>query len=138
MVLGLAASGSPCASGLAVRNTGVQMLVSGILGTTLAGSVGEFTHGGEVGTEAWTATAYLVIGGSVISFASYQYLSRAWCPARAGSFAYVNPVITVLLGWALGAEALTPTLVADMAVILSAVAVLQWRRRAPAKASSQD
>lgn len=124
-------------SGGLYANAGVQMLASGVLGMGLAGSVGEFTHAGEVGQRAWLATAYLVIGGSVIAFASYQYLARVWHPARAGSFAYVNPVIAVLLGWALGAEALTPTLVAGMAVILAAVAVLQWRGRRASEGSSQ-
>ncbi len=54
---------------------------------------------------------------------------RVWHPARAGSFAYINPVIAVLLGWLLAAEPLHPRLLVGMAVILAAVAVLQYATR---------
>lgn len=117
-------------SGGLFANAGVQMLFSGLIGTSLTPWLGGFTHGsGPISTQAWSALVYLILAGSCIAFASYLYLSKVWHPARAGSFSYVTPMIAVLLGWAFGDEALGAHLLAGMAVILVAVAVLQWAAR---------
>lgn len=117
-------------------NAGTQMLFSGTLGLLLTRS---FTHPHAAGIsiQAWIALAYLIIAGSCIAFASYLYLSRVWHPARAGSFAYVNPVIAVLLGWLLGGEALGARLIAGMAVVLAAVGVLQLATHKPIVAAAE-
>ncbi len=116
-------------SGGLFANAGLQMLFSGLLGAVVTAGFGEFTQHGDIGMRAWLAAAYLIVGGSCIAFASYLYLSRVWHPARAGSFSYINPVIAVLLGWALGGEALGARLIAGMGVVLAAVAVLQVATR---------
>jgi drug/metabolite transporter (DMT)-like permease len=119
-------------SGGLFANAGLQMLVSGAIGCALTPLFGGFTQHGEVGIAAIAATAYLIVGGSCIAFASYLYLTRVWHPARAGSFAYVNPLVAVLIGWWLGGEAVTTTLAVGMAIIFAAVAVLQYAARQPA------
>lgn len=124
-------------SGGVFANAGLQMLLSGCVGLLLTPLIGSYTQHGQVSTQAWIATAYLIIGGSCIAFASYQYLVRVWHPARAGSFSYINPVIAVSLGWALGGEPLRPQLLAGMAVVLVAVAVLQVATRKSTPASSE-
>ncbi len=116
-------------SGGLFANAGLQMLFSGLLGVVITASFGEFTQHGAIGTRAWLAAGYLIVGGSCIAFASYLYLARVWHPARAGSFSYINPVIAVLLGWALGGEALGSRLIAGMLIVLAAVAVLQVATR---------
>ncbi len=116
-------------SGGLFANAGTQMLVSGVLGTALTPLFGGFTTHGSVGAPAWAAALYLVVGGSCIAFASYLYLTRVWHPARAGSFAYVNPIVAVLIGWWLADEALTTSLIVGMAIIFAAVAVLQVAAR---------
>ena len=113
-------------SGGLYSNAGVQMLISGCLSVVLTPLFGGYTQHGEVGWQALAATAYLTIGGSCIAFACYLYLTQVWHPARAGSFSYLTPLIAVLIGWAVGGEAITSRLLLGMAVILLAVAVLQW------------
>lgn len=116
-------------SGGLYANAGTQMLFSGLLCVALTGVFGHYTQHGEVGARAWAAAGWLIVGGSCIAFASYQYLTRVWHPARAGSFAYLNPLIAVLLGWALGGEALGIQLIVGMGVVLVSVAVLQMATR---------
>ena len=119
-------------SGGLFGNAGLQMLFSSVFGLLLTPTLGGYTYGHGISSGAWIATAYLVIGGSCIAFASYLYLVKVWHPARAGSFAYINPVIAVLLGWVFASEALTPQLLVGMGVILVAVAVLQYATRVTA------
>jgi len=107
-------------------NIGIQMAQFAAIGLVLTPLFFGYTQHGSVSTAALAATAYLVIFGSVIAFASYLYLTRVWHPARAGSFAYLNPIIALGLGAWLGGEPLTPKLIMGMGVILIAVALLQW------------
>jgi drug/metabolite transporter (DMT)-like permease len=77
--------------------------------------------------EAWAAWAYLVFVGSLVGFVAYGFLLRNTRPAFATSYAYVNPVVAVLLGVTIGHEALSLNTVLGAAVILAAVAVITLR-----------
>lgn len=118
-------------SGGLFTNAGIQMSQSALLGLVLTPLCSQWTVHGEVSPVAWYSLMYLVLFGSVIAFASYLYLTQVWHPARAGSFSYLNPIVAVLLGVWLGGEVLTSRLLYGMAVILVAVAVLQWATRRP-------
>jgi drug/metabolite transporter (DMT)-like permease len=67
------------------------------------------------------AVAYLAVGSSVIAFGSYMWLLTKVSPNRLGTYAYVNPVVAVFLGWALVGEPLTPRTLVAAAVIIGAV-----------------
>ena len=67
---------------------------------------------------------YLVVFGSIVAFSAYIWLLRVSTPARVSTYAYVNPVVAVLLGWALAGEALTVRMVVAAAVIVSGVALI--------------
>lgn len=106
--------------------TGMQMLGGGA-GLVLAGAaMGEFPAFavGAVSTRSLVAFLYLVSFGSLVGFTAYVFLLRATTPARAATYAYVNPVVAVILGWALAGEPITPRTVAAAAVILAAVAII--------------
>jgi drug/metabolite transporter (DMT)-like permease len=113
-------------SGGLFTNIGLQMAQSALLGVIITPLFFGYTHGHGISQGALAATAYLIVFGSVIAFAAYLYLTRVWHPARAGSFAYLNPVIALALGAWLGNEPMTAKLVLGMMVILLAVALLQW------------
>ena len=68
--------------------------------------------------------SYLILLGSIVAFSAYVWLLRASTPARVSTYAYVNPVVAVLLGWALADEALTPRMLIAAAVIVSGVALI--------------
>lgn len=80
------------------------------------------------GLAGWMAVLYLVVFGSIIAYSAYIYLLGHVSPAVATSYAYVNPVIAVLLGMALLGEHVGPQEWAGMGVIVSAVLLLAWRR----------
>lgn len=76
------------------------------------------------------ALAYLVVFGSLVAFSSYAYLLRNVRPALATSYAYVNPVVAVLLGIALAGERLSAKGIAALLVILTGVALVVMGREA--------
>ena len=78
---------------------------------------------------------YLVVFGSLIGFTAFAWLLRVSSPAKVSTYAFVNPVIAVLLGWAIAHEPVGPRTIAAAAVIVGAVALITLAkgRRAPAR-----
>jgi drug/metabolite transporter (DMT)-like permease len=100
-----------------------QMLLGGggltVVGVLL-GEVGEldaadFTPG------AIYAFFHLLVVGSLIGFVAYSWLLGHVPAAQAGTYAYVNPVVAILIGWLLGGEEIGPPILAGMAIILTGV-----------------
>ncbi len=76
---------------------------------------------------------WLVICGSILGFGSYVWLMRVSSPARVATYAYVNPVVAIFLGWALAGEQLTPRTIVAAAIIVAAVMLINSARsRKPA------
>ena len=83
---------------------GWQMVISGLTlmaGTAISGTAISFS---SIPWESWTAIAYLVIFGSVISFIAYLYALQNLATEQASLYAYINPIVAVLLGWLLFGE----------------------------------
>lgn len=111
---------SPFASG------GMQMLCGG--GAMLAvgllrGEAAGFELA-QVTAKSWWAYGYLVTFGSIVAFTAYIWLLRAVAPALAGTYAFVNPVVAVLLGWAFAGESLNPQMLGGAALIVVAVVLV--------------
>ena len=70
------------------------------------------------------AVAYLVVFGSLVAFTAYVWLLRTTSPALASTYAFVNPVVAVFLGWALAAEQVSLRTLAAAAVIVGAVVLI--------------
>jgi drug/metabolite transporter (DMT)-like permease len=107
-------------------STAMQMLCGGGL-LLLAGlATGETTRFAlsQVSTRSLLALAYLVVFGAVIAFTAYVWLLRAAPPVLVSTYAYVNPVVAVLLGWALAGEPVTRGTLIAAAVILTGVALI--------------
>jgi drug/metabolite transporter (DMT)-like permease len=79
------------------------------------------------------ALAYLTIFGSFVAFSAFGWLVRATTPARLSTTAYVNPVVAVILGWAILGEHLGPRALAGAALIVCAVLVMTLQLPARAK-----
>ena len=77
-----------------------------------------------VSARSLLATAYLLIFGSLVGFSAYLWLLRVSTPSRVATYAYVNPIVAVLLGWALADEPLTPRVFLAAAVIIGAVVLI--------------
>jgi drug/metabolite transporter (DMT)-like permease len=106
--------------------TAMEMLGGGTLLTALAALSGE-TSGfrlGELSARSAGALLYLIVFGSLVAFTAYVWLLKLSTPARVSTYAYVNPVVAVLLGWAIAGEPLTAQTLVAAAVIIGAVALI--------------
>jgi drug/metabolite transporter (DMT)-like permease len=118
--------------------TALQMLWGGAFLLLAGGLTGEWTDWDPAGTSARSllALAYLVVFGSLVAFAAYIWLLGATTAARVSTYAYVNPVVALMLGWALAGEPFTARTAYAATIILSAVVLLNVlgvrRRRAAA------
>jgi len=122
----------------AVLATGMQMLSGGALLTLLSAFAGEWQaiQWQHVSSRSLLALVYLTIFGSIVGFSSYFWLLRNTTPARACTYAFVNPVVAVFLGWALAAEPLTPRILLATAIIVIAVMLVITRHAAHATVGS--
>src|SRR5580692_6660927 len=115
-------------------SSGAQMLAGGILLTLAAGALGEFKdfHPGSVSREVWLSLLYLIVAGSIIGFTAYVWLIHHESPTKVGTYAYVNPVVAVFVGYFLGGEALgLRTVLGSMFVLISVVVITTAPARKP-------
>lgn len=95
---------------------------------------GSALHLSTITLHSWLAFSYLVVAGSVVAFPVYVWLLEHSTPAKVSTYAYVNPVVAVLLGWAILDEPLNLRILLASVVIIAAVAIITiGRARAPAK-----
>ena len=73
--------------------------------------------------------AYLIVAGSIVGFGAYVYALRHMSPTALGTYAYVNPVVAVALGWLLGHEAVTGRMLLAMVLMVGAAALIQFGDR---------
>src|SRR5260370_677583 len=100
-----------------------------------AGIFGEFSrfHPATVSFGAWMALLYLIVFGSIIGFTAYVWLLHHESPTKVGTYAYVNPVIAVIVGYFLGGEAVgARTLIGTACVLVSVVVITRARAAKPA------
>jgi drug/metabolite transporter (DMT)-like permease len=107
-------------------SSAAQMLTGGVFLTLLAGLLGEFHgfHLTAVSRVAWLALGYLIVAGSIMGFTAYVWLIHHESPTRVSTYAYVNPVVAVLLGYFAGGEALGPRTIVGTACVLVSVIVI--------------
>jgi len=111
----------------------MQMLCGGavmLLVGLMRGEANEFELA-RITLKSGVAFAYLVAFGSMVAFTAYVWLLRVVEPALAGTYAFVNPVVAVLLGWAFAGEALNPQMLGSAALIVAAVALVILGGRKP-------
>ena len=117
-------------------SSGAQMFAGGVFLTFAAALLGEFRafHVQAVSRGAWLALAYLIVAGSIVGFTAYVWLLHHESPTKVGTYAYVNPVVAVLVGYFLGGEALGPrTIVGTLLVLVSVVVITTTPARKPEK-----
>ena len=104
----------------------MQSLVAGVVLWVAGLLIGEGRglHIAAVSLRSWLGLGYLILFGSCIGFSAYIYLLKNSTPARVGTYAFVNPVVALLLGWALAGEPLTLRTGIAAAVILTAVCLV--------------
>jgi drug/metabolite transporter (DMT)-like permease len=122
--------------------TSMEMLAGGALLVVMGLATGEASDvvPSAISGRSATALLYLVIFGSLVGFTAYVWLLRVASPARVSTYAYVNPVVAVILGWAFASEPLTARTLVAAAIIVGAVALITIGRRpaAPQPQTSPD
>ncbi|MFN2470379.1 MAG: EamA family transporter [Gaiellaceae bacterium] len=143
LVLVLAAAGWATGSLLArgsslpaqpLLTAAMQMLAGGTVLLGVAVATGELDDAGAVSARSFAGWAYLVVFGSIVAFSAYGWLLRSAPTPLVATYAFVNPVVAVLLGWALLDEPIGPRTLVAGSVIVGAVALIVFgTARAPAR-----
>ena len=110
------------------------MLAGGFFLALTAAALGEFQdfHPLAVPSVAWLALLYLIVAGSIIAFTAYVWLIHHESPTKVGTYAYVNPVVAVLVGYFLGGEPLgLRTILGTLFVLTSVVVITSTKSKLP-------
>lgn len=120
----------PMSAAAQMVNGGLQLFLAAFLS-------GEFRnfHFATISGKAWLALTYLILAGSIAAFTAYVWLIHHESPTKVGTYAYVNPVVAVLLGYFLGGESLGPrTILGTAFVLFSVIAINTMPRNKSASA----
>jgi drug/metabolite transporter (DMT)-like permease len=118
-----------------VMSSGAQMLAGGVFLALTAAALGEFRnfHPSTVSKGAWLALSYLIVAGSIVGYTAYVWLLHYESPTKVGTYAYVNPVVAVLVGYFLGGETLgLRTILGTLFVLTSVVVITSTKGGLPA------
>jgi len=124
-----------------VMSSGAQMLAGGVLLGLTSAALGEFRifRPWTVSRGAWLALLYLIVAGSIIAFTAYVWLIHHESPTKVGTYAYVNPVVAVLIGYFLGGETLgLRTILGTLLVLIGVVVITTTRVKKPVATRSTE
>lgn len=110
----------------ATLSTGMQLFAGGVfqmIASILTGDLASFDPT-NVSAVSILAVVYLAIMSSVLAYSAFVWLMRVSTPTRVATYAYVNPVVAVLLGWLLANEPLTPRTIVAAAIIIASVIMI--------------
>jgi drug/metabolite transporter (DMT)-like permease len=117
-----------------VMSAGSQMLAGGALLTLTAAATGEFHnfHPSGVSREVWFSLLYLIVAGSIIGYTAYVWLIHHESPTKVGTYAYVNPIVAVVVGYFLGGEAVSMrTVIGTLFILISVVVITTTPSKKP-------
>ena len=118
-----------------LASTGVGMLAGGVFLLLVSGLAGEFARfdAARVTWPSVAALAYLSVFGSVVGFSAYLYLLRHVPPALVATYAFVNPIVAMALGWMFAHERLSARSLSAAALVLVAVVLITTARAGAAE-----
>jgi len=122
---------------IALLSTAYQMLAGGSALVVVGVLRGEAANldPASFSVRSLVALAYLVVFGSIVAFTAYTWLLQHAPVSLVATYAFVNPVVAVILGALFRGEPITPAIVAGAFVIVTAVAFILWRQQANRAAS---
>jgi drug/metabolite transporter (DMT)-like permease len=120
-----------------VMSSAVQMFLGGVMLALAATARGELRgfRPDHVSSSAWIALLYLIFAGSIAGFTAYVWLLHRESPTKVGTYAYVNPVVAIILGYWLGGEPLgARTILGGLFIVASVVAITSMQAKKPIRA----
>ena len=117
----------------------MEMLWAGVLFGALSVATGELgrVHWQGISRTSWLALLYLIVFGSLVGFSAYVWLLRSAPLSLVSTYAYVNPIVAVILGAIIAGEVLTPRILVAGSIILAAVALIVVARNRAATATAR-
>ncbi|MEP7214085.1 MAG: EamA family transporter [Acidobacteriota bacterium] len=111
----------------------LQMLSGGAVLIIIGTLAGEWSTVdlAAVSLNSWLAFAYLITFGAIVAYTAYSWLLRNASPAALSTYAYVNPGIAVVLGWAVAGETLTQQMLIGAGIIVASVALITMKKSKP-------
>jgi drug/metabolite transporter (DMT)-like permease len=109
-----------------VLASGMQMLAGGTvlaLASLISGEWQTFDYRAVSGV-SWVALVYLTFIGALVAYSAYSYLLQNASPSMLSTYAYVNPVVAVLLGWAIAGESMTGQMLLGAAIIVGSIVLI--------------
>jgi drug/metabolite transporter (DMT)-like permease len=119
---------------------GMQMISGGavlLLVSLLAGEWSKFSIA-EVSANSWFGLAYLIVFGSLIGFTAYSWLLKNAQPAMVATYAYVNPVIAVFLGWLIAGESFTAQMLVGAGVVVGSVMLITSQNKEKEETTAEN
>jgi len=118
-----------------LMSTGMQMLAGSValfIVSLVTGELNGFSFG-QVSTRSWQGLIYLITFGSLVGFVSFGWLLQNAPVSLLSTYAYVNPVVAVFLGWLFAGEALNARIAIASVIIIGSVVVINYARQVSAK-----
>ena len=123
-----------------LMSTGMQMLVGSValfIVSVVTGELNGFSFG-QVSTRSWLGLIYLITFGSLVGFVSYGWLLHNAPVSLFSTYAYVNPVVAVFLGWLLADEVLNARIAVASAIIIGSVFLINYARQLSNKQAAKE
>ena len=114
-----------------VMSAAAQMIVGGLMLAIVSAAFGEFRafHPAAVSMKAWLSLLYMIVFGSIIAYTAYVWLLHHESPTKVGTYAYVNPVVAVIVGYFLGGEEIgTRTIIGTACVLVSVLVITTMKK----------
>jgi drug/metabolite transporter (DMT)-like permease len=105
-------------------NVGLQMLIAGILVLAVCGVTGKYINPVNIGQDSWLALSYLIVFGSLIAYSAYVFVIGKLPPTQVSVYAYINPIVAVVLGWLLLSEKMNVNMIIGTIITLTGVYVV--------------
>ena len=123
----------------ALLTTALQMSAGGVAFMVMAATLGELRDFSfsAIAAPSLVALLYLIFFGALVAYTAYVYLLGNVSAAKASTYAYVNPVVAVILGWAVAREPIGPRTVIAAAIILAGVAIITRMHTAAAHSTDE-
>jgi len=102
-------------------SVGLQMLIAGIITLTICLITGKYVNPATIGVNSWLALSYLVVFGSLLAYSAYVFVVSKLPPTQVSVYAYINPIVAVLLGWLLLSEKMNWNMVFGTVITLAGV-----------------
>ena len=102
-------------------NVGLQMLIAGILVLIACAITGKYVNLADVDQDSWLALAYLIVFGSLVAYSAYVFVIGKLPPTQVSVYAYINPIVAVVLGWLLLSEKMNANMIIGTLITLSGV-----------------